>query len=956
MSARRRRLLGAALTAVILAAAIAGSRRQEPPEHTFRVFLGVQGREPADWSGKVAVQGGEVTALAGWRFEYGDSVQGTASWKCRTHAYIAPGHRYPIEDAAGRPKGTAVLAPWPTGVDVTVRGKSPTVTLTLTQGKVEFRPADVYLGAPKAFLGGRVRVERLPAVSVLRPGAPLRAKDPVQDDYPAFWVKPGTGKQYLAWVAYRKAADRVLLAERDGPGGRWSDPVQVDGPGQHFRVAVAGTADGTLWVVWSRQEGHNWDLYARPYKGGKLGGEVRLTDAPGPDLGHRMTADQSGRVWLVWQGFRGKQSSIFARYADGAGWHDPVQVSDGKGNAWDPCVTADTVADRVWIGWDEYDRERALNYQVRVRDLSAKPFLLVGGVTVPENSPLFGAHVSLACDPDGRLWAAWDVSGPQWGKDTGFLYGGGSRTDTTRLYAWRDIRVKVRVGGFWQEPAADWHAVLPPGLREYNELPQLQADAEGRVWLAFRHRTCRYPRADGWAVQGRWDAYATACLGDRWLAPVPLPHSGGRLDMRTASGRDRDGVYFAYSSDNRGWQPATMPPRNLSVAVSRLAGAPRPGPMRIVERVRKFPAVRPVHPREAEHLARIRAYKVEAGGRTYRIYRGDLHRHTDLSLDGIGDGSLADLHRYALDAAGLDYVIVSDHNMGHDNEYCWWQTQQANDLYTVPGAFISVYGYERSVPYPAGHRNVLWAERGHRTLPLPKPTPGALARDTARLYDYLRRTRGICTAHTSATSQGSDWEAAHDAALEPVVELFQGFHTAYEEAGAPRSITPESDRIHGKFEPAGFVARALGKGYRLGFQSSSDHIATHVSFACVLAEEFSRRGLLEAIRRRHTYAATDNIVLDVRLAGHVMGDQVRAAEPRLDVVVLGTAALERAEVLRDGRVVHTARPAGKEDELRFSWRDPAPPRGGRPSYYYVRVIQRDGQMAWASPLWVTAPG
>jgi hypothetical protein len=121
----------------------------------------------------------------------------------------------------------------------------------------------------------------------------------------------------------------------------------------------------------------------------------------------------------------------------------------------------------------------------------------------------------------------------------------------------------------------------------------------------------------------------------------------------------------------------------------------------------------------------------------------------------------------------------------------------------------------------------------------------------------------------------------------------------------------------------------------------------------VLAEEISRKGLLEAMRRRHTYAATDNIVLDVRLGGHIMGDEARTAEPRLEVVALGTAALDRAEVLRDGRVVHTERPGKESAELRFSWRDPAPPRGERPSYYYVRVLQRDGQMAWASPLWVT---
>jgi hypothetical protein len=38
--------------------------------------------------------------------------------------------------------------------------------------------------------------------------------------------------------------------------------------------------------------------------------------------------------------------------------------------------------------------------------------------------------------------------------------------------------------------------------------------------------------------------------------------------------------------------------------------------------------------------------------------------------------------------------------------------------------------------------------------------------------------------------------------------------------------------------------------------------------------------------------------------------------------------------------------------LFIPWEDPAPRKGEAPSYYYVRVVQKDGQMAWASPIWV----
>ncbi|HEV3259698.1 MAG TPA: hypothetical protein VG013_22715, partial [Gemmataceae bacterium] len=293
-------------------------------------------------------------------------------------------------------------------------------------------------------------------------------------------------------------------------------------------------------------------------------------------------------------------------------------------------------------------------------------------------------------------------------------------------------------------------------------------------------------------------------------------------------------------------------------------------------------------------------------------------------------------------------------NMGHDDEYAWWRTQKANDLYTVPGAFISMYGYERSVPYPNGHRNVIWTERGHRTLPLPPPqqrAPARFAADTGRLYTYLRDTNGICTPHTPATDQGTNWKE-HDDALEPLVEIFQGYHTSYEAPGAPKAENDKTALVHGAYEPEGFVVKALDKGYRLGFQASSDHISTHVSYACIVAEDFSRKGLVKAMLKRHSYAATDNIIMDVRMGKlGIMGDEVRTAEPRLDVTVLGTGPIDRVEVVRNGDVVHTERPA--KAEARFRWEDPAPvKKRTKPSYYYVRAIQKDGQMAWASPIWV----
>ena len=304
--------------------------------------------------------------------------------------------------------------------------------------------------------------------------------------------------------------------------------------------------------------------------------------------------------------------------------------------------------------------------------------------------------------------------------------------------------------------------------------------------------------------------------------------------------------------------------------------------------------------------------------------------------------------------------MVGDHNMGNDNEYCWWRTQQANDLYTVPGAFISMYGYERSVPYPNGHRNVIWAERGHKTLPLlPKVKTGLAGDYLPNCTPTLRATGGICTLHTSAAQpEGPIGPTRTIPRLEPFVrKSSRASTTVTKPPAAPKSISDKTELHPRQIRAAGLrlVSGSRRATRSSAFQASSDHISTHVSYACVLAEEFSRKGLVEAMKKRHTYAATDNIILDFpAVAARLMGDETRSAKPKFAVVVLGTGPIATVDLVRNSQVVHTARPAQeKPAELRFEWEDAAPPQGERANYYYVRVTQRDGQMAWSSPIWVT---
>ncbi|MBM3853497.1 MAG: hypothetical protein FJ399_10110 [Verrucomicrobia bacterium] len=500
----------------------------------------------------------------------------------------------------------------------------------------------------------------------------------------------------------------------------------------------------------------------------------------------------------------------------------------------------------------------------------------------------------------------------------------------------------------------------------YNNIARLACDRDGRIWLFARSREGTFHTPLGTV----WVDYAAYYEGDRWTGPTILPHSDNLLYNSPAVAAHPDGGFLvAHSSDHRqsrhivrggggvGGPPAGDPYDN-DIFVSRLELAARPATLQLVAAASPPAAHASPSPATLEErtaVARARAHRISYGGRPLQLLRGEFHRHTEVSGDGGNDGPLEDMWRYAIDVAAMDWLGNGDHDNGNGREYPWWLIQKTTDAFRLPGRFDPPFTYERSVPYPEGHRNVVFAQRGVRTLPrLPKtqPEPVVSAPDTQMLYAYLRHFQGVCASHTSATDMGTDWrDNAPD--VEPMVEIYQGARQNYERPGAPRA--PTANDAIGGWRPLGFVNLALQKGYVFSFQSSSDHGSTHISYAMVYAEDTSRDALLRAMRARHTYGATDNIIADFRCrAGgrdYMLGDDFTAAEPpTLRLKLAGTAPFARVTLVKDNVEIHSLAP--NQAEVEVTWTDPSP-TPGRKSYYYFRGEQSDGELVWVSPMWIT---
>jgi hypothetical protein len=127
-----------------------------------------------------------------------------------------------------------------------------------------------------------------------------------------------------------------------------------------------------------------------------------------------------------------------------------------------------------------------------------------------------------------------------------------------------------------------------------------------------------------------------------------------------------------------------------------------------------------------------------------------------------------------------------------------------------------------------------------------------------------------------------------------------------------------------------------------------------MSYCNLLAKDLTRESLLEAFQKRHVYGATDNILADVRSGAHIMGDAFTTPEsPSLHVKLQGTSKFSKVVVIKDSNYVYSTNPGS--DSVEFSWRDNNPV-SGKTSYYYVRGEQDNGEIVWASPMWITYTG
>ncbi len=979
------------------------------PSQSYLMIMGVNDQTPTTWDGSITATGATILSLQGWRFSGTDAITGTTGWKMATRE--AP------------PPPTLTSGPMQeNGIIVTVSAATGPVTFNVTtaQGNFSFASTDVPFGTTKLFM-------KTPAgnyaVHVSQTAAPLQlTTSNEEEDFPS--MAQSGDDIYLTYTEFvhgdrtqatglstkqtitdftpfaRPAGgDQILLMHYSKSQRVWTGPFAVTNTDQDaMRSAVAIDGTGLAWVFYSVQRNGNFDIYVRNSNAsGTMSSEIRLTTDPGTDLFPVATTDASGRVWVAWQGFRNNNLEILTSVQNGNTFWPEAIVSTSPASDWEPAIAA-SASGQVAISWDTYDKG---DYDVYLRHVQFTDHIGMD-TPIPIAATLsFEARSSLAYDPQNNLWIAYEVSGPDWGKDYGSY-------DTTgiSLYHNHTIQVRCLVGNTLYSTTNDVATVLPgapaaqlflpsapgpygpqpdPSLANNrapnsdvgftvkldgpkNSIPRLATDSDGTVYLAFREPAgdgISTSAATGSSVGSIWITAIVYFDGSQWHGPGVLANTDAVSDSRPSMLPIGPGhLMIAHSMDHRLSPLPNGTPQIDGVNEDLYALDLNVSRVQQTAQLTKIGQVTPATPpasvaAENGAVALTESYRPTVNGQPYQLLRGDFHRHTEISFDGARDGPLIDSYRYFIDAASLSWVGCCDHDDGTAREYTWWLMQKFTDAYTLGSKFVPMYYYERSVNYPEGHRNIIFAQRGIRPLPrLPLSAvvaspPGPPAPDTNMLYAYLHFFNGISAPHTSATDQGTDWRN-HDPVVEPFVEIYQGARQDYEMPGAPRANSP-TDSISG-YDMAGYVSNALGLGYQLGFEASSDHVSTHISFTNLWVTAPTRAAVMAAMQSRHLYGSTDNILADFRSGTHMMGEKfTTSTQPVFTVRLFGTAAFQNVSVIKDGNVVYST---SGDRAVSFTYQDTTA-QSGKTSYYYVRGLQVPeapndfGQVVWVSPMWVT---
>ena len=330
----------------------------------------------------------------------------------------------------------------------------------------------------------------------------------------------------------------------------------------------------------------------------------------------------------------------------------------------------------------------------------------------------------------------------------------------------------------------------------------------------------------------------------------------------------------------------------------------------------------------------------------WNVYFGQLHAHTNLS---DGTGSVEEAFDYASKVENLDFFAVTDHSDSFDNADAGaigadgrsistgWAAGKKAAASVTNEDFVGLFGFEMTWPEDKklGHISTF-------------NTPGWQTRDQADFENVPTALEHYYKALT--TVPGSVSQFNHPDIIHGDFERFDHYSPEYDEAVSLLEVAGEDGAVDCEY-----YHLALDKGWHVAPTNNQNNHKGQWGDASrartvILAETLTEEALYAAMKDRRVYATQDSdLTVYYTLNGAVMGSILPKSEEAEITVFLSDPtdeAIGNVEVVTDGGAVLVSEYVGTPSqvlELSVS--------GGH-NYYYLRIIQPDGDVAVTAPVWM----
>ena len=346
-----------------------------------------------------------------------------------------------------------------------------------------------------------------------------------------------------------------------------------------------------------------------------------------------------------------------------------------------------------------------------------------------------------------------------------------------------------------------------------------------------------------------------------------------------------------------------------------------------------------------------------------RTFWGDLHTHTRYS---DGRGTPEEMFDFGYRYASLDFCAISDHAF-ITTDRMWEDIKAATKSAHRPGEYVTFLGYEWSGPQDVGgdhnvytteddmplFRSFLGYSYGNlRHYHGPERQAGHVEDLFRALSENFRNENLLTIPHYGGRPGNPQW---HNDRLQRGIEIFsdhrrsEDWVATFLERGHRVGIVASTDNHSGN---AGYGVRRIDvtRGQDGAVFSPFSPAERGTALLAVQAPALTRDSIFQGIYHRRTYATSgERIVLRFEVAGEPMGSEVRAAGPvEISARVVGADRLKLVRVVKNGRILYSIDVARDAAEFEFVDTDGAPDG----AYYYLDVVQEDGEKAISSPVWV----